>query len=246
MKKIYKCLLIACLGVLMACSPKIRTDIISNQSALSYDAKILVLTEKQVVPDGLREIGEVSIGDSGFTTKCNYETMLEKAKLEARKVGANIIKITEHKFPSAFGSSCHRLKIKLYHTEDISKIANKEVKEPVLEGVDYALLHIYRYKGTGALVSYNLKLGDSTICRVKNNYKNTIKITKEGLNTIWAKTESKEELPIDVEFGKHYFLRCSVKVGAFVGRPDMEFVDYKTGMSEFESFEAKHDETKKD
>jgi len=51
-------------------------------------------------------------------------------------------------------------------------------------------------------------------------------------------------LPFDVVFGKEYFLRCSVKMGVFVGRPEIEFVSFQNGKSEFESFEAKRDETK--
>ncbi|MGY5351819.1 hypothetical protein ACXGQW_04530 [Wenyingzhuangia sp. IMCC45533] len=244
MKKILKLLLLLVTGLLTSCSPKVKSVITSKQKALSYDAELFVFTEKEIIPDGLKEIGKVSLGDSGFTTKCNYETMLEIAKLQARKIGANVVKITEHKFPSVLGSTCHRLKATLYYMDADKELAKQVNEEPIIEGADYALLHVYRYKGIGPLVSYNLKLGDTTLCRVKNNFKETIKIRKEGLNTIWAKTESKTELPIDVEFGKHYYLRCSVDIGFFVGKPSMEFVDFKTGKDEFESFEAKYDQTK--
>jgi hypothetical protein len=64
------------------------------------------------------------------------------------------------------------------------------------------------------------------------------------LNSLIAKTESKVELPIDVVFGKEYFLRCSVKIGLMMGRPIMEFVSYQNGKAEFEAFNAKRDETK--
>jgi len=107
---------------------------------------------------------------------------------------------------------------------------------------DYALLHVYRFRGAGSLINYDLKLGDSTVCRIRNNFKTTLKIKKEGLNVIWAKTETKKELPIDVVHGKQYYLRCGIGIGAFVGRPTLEFVDYNTGRQEFESFDAKHTE----
>lgn len=90
------------------------------------------------------------------------------------------------------------------------------------------------------LVKFNLYLGDTVICKVRNNFKTTVHIKKDGLNTLWAKTESKSEVPIDIEFGKTYYLRCEVTMGALVGRPKLELVDNKTGKLEFESFKAKH------
>jgi len=65
---------------------------------------------------------------------------------------------------------------------------------------DYALMHIYRAGGYGALISFDLHLGDTVICRVKNNWKETIKIDKDGLNTLWASTEAKKE-----KINYHYY-----------------------------------------
>ena len=90
------------------------------------------------------------------------------------------------------------------------------------------------------MVGYDLHLGDSTICRVKNNFKTTLYIKKDGLNTLWAKTETKSEVPIDVKMGKTYYLRCGITMGAFVGRPKLELIDSRTGKAEFQSFKAKN------
>ena len=90
------------------------------------------------------------------------------------------------------------------------------------------------------MVGYDLHLGDSTICRVKNNFKTTLHIKKEGLNTLWAKTEAKSEVSIDVKMGKTYYLRCGITMGAFVGRPKLALIDSKTGRPEFQSFKAKN------
>jgi len=106
--------------------------------------------------------------------------------------------------------------------------------------VDYAILNVYRYSGVGAFVGYDLYLNDSVICRVKNNFKTTIHIRKDGLSTLWAKTESKTQVPIDLKPGKEYFLRCGMTMGVFVGHPSLDLVDRKTGKAEFESFKAKH------
>ncbi|MDR2037644.1 MAG: DUF2846 domain-containing protein [Bacteroidales bacterium] len=110
--------------------------------------------------------------------------------------------------------------------------------EELLQG-DYALLHIYR-KGAmaGAAIGYDVYLDDENLFRAKNNSKTTIKVTKEGMNTLRAKTETKVEIPIDIQFGREYYIRCGMKMGAFVGRPDIELVDNHTGITEFEKISS--------
>ena len=99
---------------------------------------------------------------------------------------------------------------------------------------DYALLHVYR-PGTmkGMAVNYDLHLGDEMIFRVKNKTKTTLKITSEGPKTLWAKTETRVELPVDFKFGHEYYIQCGLSFGALVGRPKLEIVDNKKGKDEF-------------
>ena len=100
---------------------------------------------------------------------------------------------------------------------------------------DYALLHIYRPGSMkGMAISYNLHLNDEVVFRVKNKSKTTLKITNEGLKTLWAKTETRAELPVDIKLGYEYYIRCGVGFGAFVGRPKLEIVDNKIGKDEFD------------
>jgi hypothetical protein len=51
---------------------------------------------------------------------------------------------------------------------------------------------------------------------------------------LWAKTETREEIPINIELGREYYVRCSVRMGAFVGRPQLELVDPQFGKYEFD------------
>ena len=239
MKKINGLLFTIALITLNSCNPKISTSLDKNYPPLDYKQEVVVIGLDQPVPDGAEILGQIKVGDNGFTTNCSYDAVIEKAKLEARKAGGNAIKITGHKFPSAMGSSCHRIKAEILRINNIEKLASQEEDE-VLKNVDYAILQVYRYSGMGALVNYDLYLGDSVICRIKNNFKTTLHIKKEGLNTLWAKTEAKVEIPVNLKYGKEYYLRCSVKMGAFVGRPKLELVDSKIGKEEFESFKAKN------
>lgn len=105
---------------------------------------------------------------------------------------------------------------------------------------DCALLHIYRKSSmSGAAIGYDLYLDNNKIFRITNKSKTTIKLTKEGLITIMAKTEKKVEIPLNIEFGKEYYVRCGIKMGVMVGRPDIEIVDNNTGKLEFEKIPVK-------
>ncbi|MZP67097.1 MAG: hypothetical protein GT597_13205 [Bacteroidales bacterium] len=239
MKKILGVLMVYVLISLSSCNPKISTSISRSYPPLDYQQEVVVIGLDQPEPDNAEVLGQVKTGDTGFSTNCSYEVVIDKIKLEARKAGGNAIKVIEHKTPSAMGSSCHRITARILRVENTESFT-PEVEQELLLDVDYAILNVYRYGGAGAMVSYDLYLGDSVICRVKNNYKKTILIKKDGLNTLWARTEAKSEVPIDVKMGKTYYLRCGITIGAFVGRPKLELIDSKTGKAEFESFRAKN------
>jgi len=93
-----------------ACSSKVSTQVHKSYPPIGYDQKIEVIEIYQAMPSGAEILGEVKIGDSGFSTNCGYAIALEAAKSEARKIGGNAIKIYQHKMPDALGSTCHRIK----------------------------------------------------------------------------------------------------------------------------------------
>ncbi|MDP3433519.1 MAG: hypothetical protein Q8T04_11205 [Bacteroidota bacterium] len=223
----------------ISCSPRVMTTVINKYEPLDFKADVIVLGLNDQVPNEAELLGEIKVGDSGFSTKCTYEDVITLSKMEAMKIGGNVLKITKHNLPSAMGSSCHRIQAKILKLEDISNM-NLTKEEEIIPNADFAILNIYRYGGTGALVGYDIYLGDEVLGRVVNNYKSSVKVAKFGLNTVWARTEAKEELPIDIEKGRQYYIRCKVGMGAFVGRPILELIDSKTGKYEFESFKAKH------
>jgi hypothetical protein len=104
---------------------------------------------------------------------------------------------------------------------------------------DCALVHIYRPGSmVGVAISYTLHLDDEEIFRVKNKSKTTIRFTSGGALTLWAKTETKAELPMDIQLGEEYYVRCGVGMGAFVGRPKIELVDNRIGQMEFNKISA--------
>ena len=107
--------------------------------------------------------------------------------------------------------------------------------EEYMLGNDCALLHIYRNRDfKGSMISYDVRLDNEVVHYAKNNSKTTVKITKEGRSILFARTESKVEIPIDIQFGHEYYIRCGIRFGVFVGRPKLEIVDKQTGKMEFD------------
>lgn len=227
---------------LTACSPKIVTKISKSYTPLDYKEEVKVYGINDEVPGQSEEMGTVKIGDTGFTTKCGYEIVVDDAKTEARKAGGNAIKIIEHKTPSAMGSSCHQITAKILKVANFNTSPIMSKADSILAKADYALLHIYRFGGMGSLIGYDLYLGDSIICRVKNNWKTTLKIKKDGLNSLWAKTESKDELPVDIKIGQEYYVRCGIGMGILVGRPTLEMVGKELGREEYFTIKSENSE----
>ena len=66
-----------------------------------------------------------------------------------------------------------------------------------------------------------------------------VKVYDEGEITIWAKTESKEEIPLTVKNGGEYYVRCGTSIGVFIGRPKLEKISNMSGRKEYESLKEK-------
>jgi uncharacterized membrane protein YhaH (DUF805 family) len=102
-----------------------------------------------------------------------------------------------------------------------------------------ALLYIYRRNSFfGMMIYYHLHLGDEMIFRVTNGSKAIVKVMTEGRNILWGKTERKGKLPVNIQFGREYYIRCRLKIGFFVGVPKIEIVDSKKGKSEYEAIRS--------
>ena len=103
-----------------------------------------------------------------------------------------------------------------------------------------AWLYVYRPKSfVGAAIGYDLHMDDSVICRIKNNSKYAIPLVKEGKTEIWAKSEQKVKFVINVKCGKTYYIKCGIKMGIIVGRPEMSMVAPEQGEVEYESVKGR-------
>ena len=104
-------------------------------------------------------------------------------------------------------------------------LSAEEMSAPLPAGTPYALLHFYRPgKFVGFLVCYDVHLNDSVVYRARNGSRQDVPYRRRGPVTAWAKTEVREELLLNPEPGREYFISCGLGVGAFVGRPKLTLV----------------------
>lgn len=240
MKKIF---VLAALLLFVSCATSVSTKLANNQlPALSQQDPIYVLDENENLPANSQFIGDIKIGDSGFTTDCGYNKVVDDATATARKAGANIVKIVKLKDPTLWGSTCYRLNAKIYRNLDSAALAgisderNLKNKSRLPEGSDYALIHFYRpTMATGALLGIKIKNGnDSIVGSLRNGQKFTVKINDFGDHSFYAVLETREEIKINVEKGKEYFVRCGLNMGLVIARPDLNITENHIGVKEFE------------
>lgn len=229
--------------LLASCSTSISTKIVNkNFQKLEDNNQIIVLDKNEELPNNSELIGDVKIGDSGFTTDCGYDKVIADATNTAKNSGANIIKIIEIKEPSTFGSTCYRIKAKLYRNLDAESLAiiaqNRSLKNKsrLPKNSDYAVIYFYRPSGgAGALLGYKIKdVNDSIVGRLRNGEKFKYVTKKFGEQIFYGTLETKEEVKINIEKGNEYFVRCSVNMGVVLGRPEINLIENYVGMKEYD------------
>ncbi|QED36680.1 hypothetical protein FK178_02655 [Antarcticibacterium arcticum] len=228
------------------CATSISTQLAhQNFSKLQNSDPIVVLTEKETLPENSEFVGDIKIGDSGFTIECGYLKVIEDATAKAREAGANIIKIVELTEPAFLGSTCYRLQAKIYRNLDAVAIANiskkrdQKNKSRLPEDSNYALIHFYRPKlSVAALGSFGYKIkdgNDSILGRLRGGEKFVLQTKNFGDQSFFAITETKEEIKIKVEKGKEYFVRGGAIPGIITVRPQLTITENQIGQKEFEA-----------
>ncbi|HFK5502410.1 lipoprotein [Elizabethkingia anophelis] len=101
---------------LSSCSATVNSAFSSSGKPLTVNDKVAFLDVNHKVPEGAKKLGTAQFGDSGFSTDCDFNSNLIKARQLARDNGANIVKVTGKKEPGLW-STCYRIKIEFYHYE---------------------------------------------------------------------------------------------------------------------------------
>jgi S1-C subfamily serine protease len=95
--------------MLVGCESTVSSSVVSYNPPTSSSTVIQVFgTSDAVYPNTAQVVGNIAIGDSGFSLNCGYQVVLGKAREEARAIGADAIKLTSISPPDS-RSTCYRL-----------------------------------------------------------------------------------------------------------------------------------------
>jgi hypothetical protein len=105
-----------------------------------------------------------------------------------------------------------------------------QAMDKVPEGM--GLIYIYREKEfVGSGVSYDVKVGETVITTLYNGGYHPY-VVKPGEVELWAKTEAKSAVTVDVKPGEVYYVKGEVGIGFLVGRPHLRVVAREKGEQE--------------
>ena len=244
-----KLVLVLFISVLLAScgSMKPKTTLINASKPLPPETPVVVLNVTDEVPKEALKLAEIKLLDNGFTTKCKWDYVIPIAKNEARRLGGNILKITKHIKPS-WNSSCDQIYADVYKIDDLKKLERKTInnnEKEIDSTKSYAIIHFYRPSSMGAAIGYNVFLNDKShkLTRLKNNSKESVIVTSFGPQKIGASTEKKEEIELNIQPGREYYIEGTITYGALIGRPALRVVANNLGKKEYLKIPERRDFT---
>ncbi|MGB3775401.1 MAG: hypothetical protein WA951_09105 [Leeuwenhoekiella sp.] len=123
MRKIYLVYAVLLSVLCTACASrlKVKGESDVNLPSLKKTENVVIIEENENLPTQIEnlKVGVFEIKDGAMSLDCSYERVLNIARNKARSVGANTVKIIEHKLPDLL-SLCHRIQFEVYKLEDIS------------------------------------------------------------------------------------------------------------------------------
>ncbi|RCK72658.1 MAG: HtrA protease/chaperone protein [Ignavibacteriae bacterium] len=105
--------------VLGGCAPSIQyTSMVTPKKSKPATSDVEVFQQGDPLPQYAVVIGEVRIGDTGFSVGCeNYDNVVAMAKNRARNAGGDAIQIIEVQYPD-MTSTCYRIKARVISYEE--------------------------------------------------------------------------------------------------------------------------------
>lgn len=114
-----------------------------------------------------------------------------------------------------------------------ASLSAADMSDALPAGTSYALIHLYRPgKMAGFAIGYDVRANDTVVYRARNSSRGDLRRTQAGPFQLSAKTEAREEMVLTVEPGREYYVRCTIGMGALVGRPHLMQVSAAEGRRE--------------
>jgi hypothetical protein len=99
----------------------------------------LVVKENEAFSAPAQELGTIRAGDAGDELDCDYRNLVEQASEQARRLGANVLRIYEHRQPVLWGNNCHYIQAKALRVNDLTPYEKEILWHPArrLRQVDF-------------------------------------------------------------------------------------------------------------
>ena len=167
---------------LAACSPRVITQASQGTHTITAAPGFVVIKETDTFTGPSEEVGDIEIKDSGLTLSCDYETVIARATKEAQNLGANVLKVYEHRLPDTW-STCHRIKAKALRVADLApyekeivwnasrRLARADFKASTeSRPFEAATSSFVRYQYSGRLFQGKVQFKVETVFDCQNSY----------------------------------------------------------------------------
>jgi hypothetical protein len=77
------------------------------------DCDLVIYEISEQIDPSCEEVGDVFVGDTGFTMDCGWDQVIDAVRREACTFGADAAQIVAHHEPSFTGSTCHQVRARL-------------------------------------------------------------------------------------------------------------------------------------
>lgn len=229
---------IHCFSLLLAfsCSPKVTLNVKSSLPPIDYRELIYVLPLDKTIPESSTQLGNVRVDGSESGPVCDFKSVLQHLKLEARKAGGNAIKIIDYNQPGSDGNKCHELEAIILKLTNDQYQGLKTTQNHENNG--QIAIHFYRFSGKGNSDEFEVFVNDKLGDTLKKNSKFTVMSAAHEPTLIWAKSKWKYNLNLPKKPAGKYYVRCSLKQGLISYKPVFELVENPVGKLEFELLKA--------
>ena len=122
-------ILILVIGVLIQCAPTVNYSAINTSRPYKHSNQpMFVYDVGQQIPANSVILGVISTSDTGFSTDCGYNAVIEHIKKKARTVGGDAISILRVQNPD-WSSTCYRISAAVISLIDISNWPRAPITE---------------------------------------------------------------------------------------------------------------------
>ncbi|GCD76981.1 hypothetical protein JCM31826_04630 [Thermaurantimonas aggregans] len=191
---------------------------------LDFYEDVVILNDAERLPKQRTEVGTITIKKSDYhQVPCGWVERLTAATLEARKVGGNVIVLDKISGNINLATNgCGEINGYIYNIEEnlISQLKKYRVNGGLKNKYDFARVVFIK---PSFATNYSIYVNEENLGLVKGGEIIEYKTKNKEPLIIWAKTESKTQLVLNVEPGYDYFIFCNEIPTGFM-LPQVQFV----------------------